>query len=340
MSLVPRSLLMRHRGHSLAEVLVVIGILGLLLTFLLPAVQHARERARSTTCGNNLRQLTFGAQQHEAARRVFPYTSTSWFDARESVPRRYYSVSPHSSLLPFFDSTLDAQFEPNSADDPGWSDSPQHSLSPANQKLTEMIFEAFLCPSDSRLPGATSYRANLGISVEVLPPGGSVEPITQRGAFVNGRSVRASEFRDGLSQTVLFSERAIGDFDPDSYDPFLDIYARTSSIDGTPQVVERCRVEATSNPESEFSFAGANWLFGGWLHTWYNHATTPNSEVPDCGDGPGHLDGGRVVIAARSYHPGGVHAATVDGAVRFVASSVDGKAWSAFGTRDGREVVD
>ena len=328
----------RRAAFSLAELLVAIGIVGILLAVLLPAVQHARERARAISCTNHLRQLTLAAHQHEAALGRFPYTSTTWTDARKSPRRRYYAVSPHAGLLPYLDGAMAAQFDPTATDDPGWIDFAQPSTSPANQQLVSTRFALFGCPSDNRREGTTSYRANMGTSVEVLPPIGTVEPISQRGAFVNGNAIRPSDFRDGQSNTAMFSERVVGDFVSDSYSPFQDVFARVGSAEGTSELVGRC-AEATWNPSNEFSFAGANWLFGGWLHTWYNHALVPNSEIPDCGDGPGFSDGGRVVMTARSFQPGGIHLATADGAVRRVANSVDRTVWLALGTRNGRESV-
>lgn len=53
-----------HKGFTLVELLVVIAIIGALAAFLLPALSAARERARRTTCINNLRQLAIAYEMY------------------------------------------------------------------------------------------------------------------------------------------------------------------------------------------------------------------------------------------------------------------------------------
>jgi prepilin-type processing-associated H-X9-DG protein len=91
---------------------------------------------------------------------------------------------------------------------------------------------------------------------------------------------------------------------------------------------------------------GSRWLYGAPGHSMYNHMRGPNDPGIDCRGGLPHSirsaqwwDRLSLNIAARSRHPGGVHALFCDGHVQFAANGIDPRTWQALGSRNGREAI-
>jgi prepilin-type N-terminal cleavage/methylation domain-containing protein len=78
-----------RQAFTLVELLVVITIIGVLMGLLIPAVQSAREAARRSQCGNNLKNIALAFQQHEGTYKQFP-------DGGESAAWTFYRGPPYS----------------------------------------------------------------------------------------------------------------------------------------------------------------------------------------------------------------------------------------------------
>ena len=91
----------RRRGFTLIELLVVIAIIAILIALLLPAVQQAREAARSSQCKNNLKQLGLAMHNYHDTYKMFPpdNTFTKGKIATSSIPAWGWGTY----LLPYLD---------------------------------------------------------------------------------------------------------------------------------------------------------------------------------------------------------------------------------------------
>jgi prepilin-type N-terminal cleavage/methylation domain-containing protein len=69
---VHSSILRKHSGVSLLELIIVLTIIAIMVTMLLPAVHMVRQASRITACQNNLYQLTIGMQGYIDVHRFIP----------------------------------------------------------------------------------------------------------------------------------------------------------------------------------------------------------------------------------------------------------------------------
>jgi prepilin-type N-terminal cleavage/methylation domain-containing protein/prepilin-type processing-associated H-X9-DG protein len=331
----------RTRGFTLIELLAVIGIIGVLVGLTIPAVQSAREAARRARCLNNLKQLGIGLNSFAATCGGFPPSDYSVLVDRGNYISNPHSYSIHALLLPYLDQAALANSLNLSI--------PNHGppCDPGNATVDATAVSLFVCPSDplaSTSPaGAISYRANLGTCVAC---GG---PTLWDGCFEPG-NLSASAFRDGLSNTLAFSEKPVGT--PGArgpYSPFRDWLFHAPIVGGgetgvvaslsADEWVATC--SGLAYGESAFlraaqSLPGWTWLPSGAIHTGFFAVVPPDSAVADCGFING---GGEGVFAARSYHPGGVNAVMADGSARWFGASTSTRTWRALGTRAGGEVI-
>ena len=213
-----------------------------------------------------------------------------------------------------------------------------------NADASRRTVVTFLCPSDPApqpgdWPGQNNYYANQGSNFlcdlsEALPS--TVAPGEQsNGPFYYLSKNKMASITDGLSNTVLFSEKLRGKGGPD---PRTDMFTipNQNTLAATFTTCTSLN-PATATPLT--SKQGASWVMGEMCCTTYNHLNVPNT-VTCAGIGfPGNMANMAMQVPPSSAHTGGVNCLFGDGSVRFIASSVSLPAWRAMGTMNGGEVI-
>jgi prepilin-type N-terminal cleavage/methylation domain-containing protein/prepilin-type processing-associated H-X9-DG protein len=310
-------------AFTLVECLVALAIISLLLSLLLPAIGSARESARRMECLSNVKQLMLACDSHASTYGHYPRTVKGASGTPQAGPIVLSDISAQVYLLPYLDQK--ALFERIGIPDDGLDEGDGAPGSQKNPDAVTQQVALFLCPSDDGHSGSVSYRVNLGAGpgIEGLP---TIGPFTPFGA------IRPRDVVDGLSSTVFFSERLLGDRNPKSYATARDYFFSGGDIRFASDAERLCRLAIGTLPDHQ-SYVGSAWLYSGYKHTWYNHVRTPNSRELDCMNAPG----GQGALTARSAHPGGVNIALGDGSARFINDAIDLSVWKALGTRRGGE---
>lgn len=316
---------MHRDGFTLVELLVVIAIIGILLFLLLPAIQAARESARSNSCRQSLRQLGLAALQYEGANGHFPAASTDGL-----------TLSQHARLLPYLEQqALWDQIKS------------QASSNDQRQELQLPTLPVFLCASDPEQdatdhPAPNNFRANAGTGLALWDEERMQE--TNDGVFVAGQEIRAEQITDGLSNTALFSEMAMGDGDTANLNRLSDWF----SINGArtaDQFFVNCSQVFPLSPRGkpgQFSLSGRSWAIATLNNSRYNHLMPPNTHSCLVGSRRGNGDGPQTdervreqgaAGTATSWHPGGVHVVYADGHVELVSEEISVMVWRDIGSR-------
>ncbi|HWE36517.1 MAG TPA: DUF1559 domain-containing protein [Isosphaeraceae bacterium] len=339
----------KRRGFTLIELLVVIAIIGVLIALLLPAVQQAREAARSAQCSNNLKQIGLAMHIYNSAVGAFPPGRFNTHVAgRGNCWGPYSQLLPQLEQLPIYNS-FNFSLAPDS--DP--------VLSAPNLTGYTTFINTLICPSDSApelvvvggSPFAThNYNVNVGSGYSVVQRPAPPLADIPNGMFSENLAVTTAMITDGLSGTVAVSE-TIRSTSSDTFatNP-LGVFVITGNNSTTgPPITSDADYAAmclTNTPPGFQATRGVRWHYGAPGHSMYNHRRPPNDRRVDCRGGLPHSTRSDPLwswlslnVAARSRHPGGVHSLFADGHVQFLKDSVNVGVWQALGSRNRGEVV-
>jgi prepilin-type N-terminal cleavage/methylation domain-containing protein/prepilin-type processing-associated H-X9-DG protein len=341
-----------RRAFTLLELLVVIGIIGVLLALLLPAVQKVREAASRLRCSNNLKQMGLALHQYHDSNGALPPAilcgSTEVIDAE---------TSGFTLLLPYIEQGNLRQLY--TIEDPWWQSS--------NFQAVGTQIKLFFCPSN-RDQGAivlAPYAAQWG---STLPPtaascdyafcrgaNGALNqdcsriPLQVRGVFNIGppelpsSGIRLTDITDGTSHTFAMGEATGGN----------PHYLVRSLVQPNQPVVDPTKGRAAVIDQS-WGAAG----MGDTLHPWYGsvlavtaqYGLGPNpvdepmnlplvAPTAAGGDPRGDNSSGRDTISGfRSMHVGGCNFLFCDAGVRFLPQSIQPDVYRALSTYTGGEV--
>ncbi len=184
---------------TLLEVLVVIAIIGVLVALLLPAIQAAREAARSTQCKSNLHQIAMAVMQYYDVNHSHfflhhPYQAD--VTAQEMASDSFAEIYWEDKLTPFIGG--------------------QHEADESLAKQGIVVDMIYRCPSD------------LSERMAFLDASGQLDGIVNRTSYLMNSLLSHKTRRYGLwtltkfdvevgtSHFISFTERNAGAFTADS----------------------------------------------------------------------------------------------------------------------------
>ena len=226
----------KRRGFTLIELLVVIAIIGILIALLLPAIQAAREAARRTQCGNNLKQIGVAMHNYHDTFNTLPMGFTNdhglalnylgqayAHHGNGTTPSRWYaSWSWSAYVAPFME--LSAQHQTLNVTGT-WA--AQSLLSAESRNVITSPVPALRCPSDT---GKDPHN------------GGEYRPADSAGTRLYAATANYVGVCDDNSANIDNDQRnCSGVLYVDSDVKFRDVVDGTSAV---LMVGERCRYRA------------------------------------------------------------------------------------------------
>lgn len=359
---------LRGRAFTLVELLVVIAIIGILIALLLPAVQAAREAARRSQCTNNLKQWGLALHNYHDTHKAFVYRrGGSYGTSGVTTSGNQYGRSGFISLLPFIEQG--PMWDKIKAGDSTYPTSgcpPEGPTGWLGWAPWNKAPNAVKCPSDgSAMANATvasNYMFCMGDQVNSC-----AGDETLRGMFSYRRCCTMAEVKDGLSNTVMMSERLttvdIAGWGPDGSGavipstaaiPIQMGIAQAGGLVAAPQV---CYQKAVGGyypiGTNGWALTGERWHYGVPVYVGFNTVLPPNA--PSCADYGGTWDGlSYVTLPPTSNHPGGANCLMGDGSVQFISDTINTGnlgvpqpdsgpslygVWGALGSKAGSESV-
>lgn len=326
----------RRSAFTLIEVLVVVGVISVLMALLLPAVQQAREAARRTQCGGNMKQFGLALSNYHDSHRVFPPGGLSV--ARFSF---WYQLLPYLEQLPMYEKITTPA--------PGPGAVMQTNIGRANIRVGFLLMgfhpPVMICPATPLskgnqlpfdYPGSTSiyYRdtvmptyAGICGSDDFKSDAGTYGIASSGGSLFPGSAVSIGAIRDGSSHVIVIGEQS--DFGRDNASRQFDIRSATG-------------------------FAGFMGVFNGgyprgpnaslWLgdNRIFNLTTVRypvNFKVFDPKSKEGLLTNGGTNKPIQSVHAGGAFVLTAAGSVKFLKESIELQTLKNLANIDDRHVV-
>ncbi len=329
-------------GFTLVELLVVMGIIGLLLGLLLPAVQAAREAGRRAHCLNNLKQIGLGLHNYAAANTTFP--PSFCIRPGTTLGTNNGSWSIHGRMLPYLEQggafgrvRLDIAWDAQVATGvPTMRNSTYVCPSEVNDRVR-------VDPSGNPLTYPQNYGFNFGTWLVYDPARGQGGD----GVFFPNSQLTTAAILDGTSNTLGAAEvRAFTPYFRNTADP-------GPAVPTSPAALAAFAPGANFKlgPNTNDNTGHTEWADGRVHHSGMTTVFAPNTKVSYL-----HTDGrtydidynsqqeGRsatqptyAAVTARSYHPGVVNALFIDGSSRSISETIELRAWRALGTRAGRE---